>query len=330
MERVRCCVCGSKESSQYVQAWDRSHGQPGTFTFVRCRGCGHVYLDPRPTQQEIGQYYPESYKEYTTRIDDEPNPFIRWNRQYGMAKRCRAVTNRRPPGRLLDVGCGTGLYMDAMRKRGWEVWGEDMTPIAVRFARERFGLDVFEGTLEQAAYPDAHFDVVTLWNVIEHVPDPPATLREIARILRPGGLVVMGTPNVDALDAHVFGRYWALWEAPRHFNVFSPETLGRVLRQEGFDAVTSESIVGTWFGTITSLQYIWEERRGTQLEPGFGDRPYWDTKLPMQALRALALPYNWLTDRLGAGSTMVVCADRVADRERVTPPPAFLSASARL
>jgi 2-polyprenyl-3-methyl-5-hydroxy-6-metoxy-1,4-benzoquinol methylase len=329
LESVDCCVCGADDARPYVEAWDRSHGQPGRFRFVACRGCGHVYLNPRPTQAEIGAYYPASYKEYTTRVDDEPNPFTRWNRQYGMAKRCRVVTDRRPPGRLLDVGCGTGLFLDAMRRRGWEVHGEDMTPVAARLARERFGLEVFEGTLEQARYPDQHFDAVTLWNVIEHVPDPPATIREIGRILRPGGLIVMGTPNVDALDARLFGRYWALWEAPRHFNVFSPESLGRVLRQNGFQSVTAQSVVGTWFGTITSLQYIWEERRGVELTPGFGDRPYWDTSLPLQAVRLLALPYNWLTDRLGAGSTMVVCADRVDAIPAITPPPAFLS-SARL
>jgi SAM-dependent methyltransferase len=324
VERVSCCVCGSGEARPYVQAWDRSHGQPGSFTFVRCRGCGHVYLNPRPTRDEIGAYYPESYKEFTTRIDDEPSRFTRLNRQYGMAKRCRVVTSRRPPGRLLDVGCGIGLFLDAMRRRGWEVAGEEVTAVAARLAGERFGLDVFAGTLEEAAYPDRHFDVVTLWNVIEHLPDPPATLREIGRILLPGGLVVMATPNVDALDARLFGRHWALWEAPRHFNVFSPESLGRLLRQTGFEGVTSECVVGTWWGTITSLQYLWEERRRVALRPGFGDRPYWDTRLPMQAVRALALPYNWLSDRLGVGSAMVVCADRVEAAGRVGPPPAHL------
>ena len=71
-------------------------------------------------------------------------------------------------------------------------------------------------------------------------------------------------------------------------------------------------------------QLLWEERRRVGLRPGFGDRPYWDTRLPMQAVRALALPYNWLSDRLGAGSAMVVCADRVEAAERVGPPPAHL------
>lgn len=283
-----------------------------------------MYLNPRPTQDEIHAYYPDTYKEYSTEIEAEPNPFVRWNRRYGMAKRCRVVTGRRSrPGRLLDVGCGKGLFLDAMRRRGWEVAGVDFTPAAVSIARERFGLDVFEGTFEQAKYPNASFDVVTLWNVIEHVPDPPATIREIGRVLRPGGLVVMATPNADAFDARLFGRYWALWEAPRHFNVFTPATLGRLFEANGFGSVTAQSIVSTWFGFVTSLQYIWEERRGVELVPGEGRRPFWDTMLPFQALRALVLPYNWLTDRVGAGSTMVVCADRLPTG--VAPPPEFLT-----
>jgi SAM-dependent methyltransferase len=283
-------------------------------------------LNPRPTQAEIGAYYPETYKEYVMEVDDEPNAFLRWNRQYGMAKRCRVVTSQRRPGRLLDVGCGTGHFLAAMRRCGWQVDGEDMTPAAVRIARGRHGLNIFEGTLEEAAYPDESFDAVTLWNVIEHVPDPPATIREVARILKPDGLIVMGTPNVDAFDARIFGELWALWEAPRHFNVFSPKTLSRVLTEAGYSGVESRSIVGTWFGFVTSLQYLWEDRGSQALAPGDGTRPYWDMRLAMQAARLAALPYNWLTDRLGAGSTMVVTANRGA-RIIDEAPPAFLSRS---
>ena len=325
MEHASCCVCGSSDARAYVRTWDRSHGLPGEFTFLKCRGCGHVYLSPRPDQAEIGRYYPETYKEYVMGTE-KPGAFVRINRRYGLAKRCRVITRRRRPGRLLDVGCGVGVLMDAMRRRGWEVQGVDVTPSAVRIARARFGLDVIEGALEEAGFPDERFDAVTLWNVIEHVPDPPSTLREVARVLRPGGLLVLATPNVDALDARLFRQRWALWEAPRHFNLFSPASLGALLRGSGFAGVTSESLVGTWFGLATSLQYLWEERRGFRPVPGDGGRPYWDTRLPLQALRAVALPYTWLADRLGAGSAMVVCADRVETPVRA-PPPAFLARS---
>jgi SAM-dependent methyltransferase len=325
LERVSCCVCGASDTREYVRTWDRSHGLPGAFTFVKCRGCGHVYLSPRPSRAEIGRYYPETYKEYVMGAE-KPGAFVRLNRRYGLAKRCRVITRRRRPGRLLDVGCGAGVLLDAMRRRGWEVRGVDLTPAAVRIARQRYGLDVVEGTLEEAGFPSGHFDAVTLWNVIEHVPDPPATIREAARVLRPGGLLVMATPNVDALDARLFGPRWALWEAPRHFNLFSPASLGLLLRASGFGGVTSESVVGTWFGLATSLQYLWEERHGFRPAPGDGARPFWDTRLPLQALRALALPYTWLADRVGAGSAMVVCADRVAPAP-LARPPSFLARS---
>lgn len=312
LESVSCAVCGSSRHRVRVVNHDRSHGQPGEFTYVACRDCGHVYLNPRPDQAAIHAYYPATYKEYAIAVDDEPDRFLRANRQYGLTRRCDVITRRRPPGRLLDVGCGTGLLMNAMRHRGWDVEGVDFTPDAVRAARERFGLPVVEGTLESARFPSASFDAAVLWNVIEHVPDPAATIAEVARVLRPGGLIVMATPNVDAFDARIFGRHWALWEAPRHFNLFSPTTLGRVCERHGFERVTAESVVGTWFGLITSLQYVWEDRMGVRLRPGDGERPFWDTGLPFQALRALALPYTLLADRLAAGSTMVVCADRRA------------------
>jgi len=304
-------VCGSGRNRPYVRTWDRSHGQPGEFTFVACRGCGHVYLNPRPTQTEITAYYPETYKEYVGPVEHEASALVRANRAWGMRKRVRLFTSRMKPGRFLDVGCGSGALMAAMRDQGWEVHGEDTTPAAVRLAREHFGLDVFQGTLEEANYPDAHFDAVVLWNVIEHVPDPPATLREVARVTRPGGIVVMATPNVDSFEAHIFGSRWALWEAPRHFNVFSPRTMDRVLEQTGWRSLGHTSQIGTWFALATSVQYALEERRGWRPKPADPERVYWEGTAVAQLARLAAVPYTWLTDKLGEGSTMIVCAERV-------------------
>jgi len=310
LEYVSCCLCGQVASCTYARVRDRLHGHPGEFTFVRCRGCGHVYLSPRPTHEELAAHYPDTYAAYAGAIEDEPNPFVRWNRAYGMAKRCRAVTRRVPRGRLLDVGCGTGVFLDAMRRRGWDVRGVEPTAAAARIARERFDLDVLVGTLEEAAYPSGHFDAVTLWYVIEHVPNPSATIAEIARVLRPGGLALMSAPNLDALDRPLFGTCWAGWDPPRHFNIFSARSLGRLLERHGFAAVRAQSLMNTWLGLALGLQFRWEQWRGIDPTPEYRRRHKWDVMLPMQALRLLALPYTWLADRLGAGTMIVVSATR--------------------
>jgi SAM-dependent methyltransferase len=211
----------------------------------------------------------------------------------------------------LDNGCGTAKFAAWNADKVRLMVGSDPATLFADAAVAQVALARADS--RRLPFADSSIDKAFSIDVLEHFPREviDAYLLETARVLRPGGLIVMATPNLDALDARVFGERWALWEAPRHFNIFSAPSLGRLLRANGFGDVTSECLVGTWFGFATSLQYLWEERRGFRPAPGDGARPYWDTRLPMQALRVLALPYTWLADRLGAGSAMVVCADRV-------------------
>lgn len=307
MERTACCLCGSADPAPLVVARDLLQGHPGHFTFVRCRRCGHVYLDPRLSNAELARLYTAEYAAYAGAIEDEPSRFQRWNRAYGVAKRCRMVTDDHPPGRLLDVGCGTGVFLDAMRQRGWEAQGVEPSSAAAGMARQRFGLDVYNGELTEARFPDASFDAVTLWYVIEHVPDPNAVLAEVARVLRPGGILVMSAPNLDAADRFLFGPRWIGWDPPRHLNVFSARALERLMARHGLSVVSARSLQNTWLGLATSLQYVWEECAGVEPRPG---RRNWSAALALQPLRLLALPYIWLVDRLGLGTMIVVTGRR--------------------
>ena len=318
-----CCVCGSADAAPYVVTPDRLEGQPGLFTFVRCRRCGHVYLSPRPSAEALGKLYTAEYAAYTGPIEDEPRRFVRWNRAYGLAKRCRLVTSRRRPGRLLDVGCGTGVFLDAMRRRGWTVQGVEPTGAALAVARGRFGLDVFEGELADAAFPDASFDAVTLWYVIEHVPDPAALLAEVARVLRPGGIAVVSAPNLDAADRVIFGSRWPNWDPPRHLNIFSARSLGFLMKRHGLEPLSARSMQNTWLGLALGLQYVWEELRGIKPTAAYRQRRKWDAALAMQPLRVLLLPWIWLVDRLGLGTMLVVTARRAG-----APPAAAASPTA--
>ena len=131
----------------------------------------------------------------------------------------------REGGRLLDVGCGNGVFLDVMRQLGWEVTGVDPDGAAVTVARQKLGLQVFEGSLEEAGLPGGHFDAITMNHVIEHVPDPIGTLRECHRVLRPGGRLVVATPNISSLGRRLFDDAWVLWDPPRHLHLFSQSAL---------------------------------------------------------------------------------------------------------
>jgi SAM-dependent methyltransferase len=120
-----------------------------------------------------------------------------------------------------------------MQRLGWQVNGVELSPQATAHARNVLGLDVRQGSLEEAGYPDAHFDVVTLWHVLEHLPSPRRTLVEVKRVLKPGGTLICEVPNEHSLQSRLLGKHWFHLDPPRHLYAFSPTTLRRVVRAAG-------------------------------------------------------------------------------------------------
>jgi 2-polyprenyl-3-methyl-5-hydroxy-6-metoxy-1,4-benzoquinol methylase len=145
-------------------------------------------------------------------------------------------------GRLLDVGCGAGEWLLLMRGLGWRVEGIDFDERAVQVAAQR-GLDVCCGTLEQRGFPSARFDAVILNHVIEHLPDPVATLLESARILKPGGRLVLFTPNSSSLGHNLFKGGWRGLEPPRHLHIFSMPSTYQILQQAGFQRISIRPVI---------------------------------------------------------------------------------------
>jgi SAM-dependent methyltransferase len=138
-------------------------------------------------------------------------------------------------GRLLDVGCGNGSFLAMMRDAGWDVQGVEPDPVGGRIAQERFGVPVIVGTLAEARLNDQSFDAVTLSHVIEHVHNPVALLQECHRVLKPGGRLVVVTPNVESRGHQVFGEHWRDLDPPRHLYLFSLRTLRICAAKSGLD-----------------------------------------------------------------------------------------------
>ena len=148
------------------------------------------------------------------------------------------------PGRVLDVGCGAGVLLKRMHDLGWEARGQDIDPKAVNAAQSR-GVRVDLGALREQKYPDAHFDAVHMAHVIEHVHDPAAMLRECHRILKPGGVLVALTPNVESWGHARFGRAWLNLDPPRHLVLFSRKTMRALAEREGFKIQRLDTTVRT-------------------------------------------------------------------------------------
>lgn len=144
-------------------------------------------------------------------------------------RRLRAIGRYRAEGRTLDVGCGPGFFLDAASTRGWEAWGIDPSAYAVEMARRTHGERVCQGVVETAPFPAGHFELVTAFDAFEHVYDPVAFLSAAHRLLAPGGLLAITTPDITSLLSRVSGRRWVSFKIPEHVFYWSPETIRRVL-----------------------------------------------------------------------------------------------------
>jgi 2-polyprenyl-3-methyl-5-hydroxy-6-metoxy-1,4-benzoquinol methylase len=268
-----CILCGAAGRRLYLKQEDRLFRAFGLWNLLQCptSQCGLIWLNPMPLPQDLGQAYVHYYT-HDVQAGSARKGRLRqlywlikrgyWAGKYNyknglnslwvslLGKLLYFFPIRRgevdveirflpalPGGRLLDVGCGSGEWLQLMHGLGWRAEGIDFDQNAVAVAAQN-GLQVSLGSLEQKNYPNDTFDAVTLNHVIEHVPDPVATLAECARILKPGGRIVVATPNNSSLGHRFFKNHWRGLEPPRHLHIFSPESIRRAFGLAGFQTVS--------------------------------------------------------------------------------------------
>lgn len=257
--RPLCDLCGS--AGDFVQSGisDPDGNLNGTWSFQRCcnPACGVYWLDPAPPPHELWKAY-ASYHTHTRKSDNRLAkatlslahrllklcllPLWAFNGLKREADYLRFMTlAHEPVGKLLDVGCGGGRFLNRIKKRGWQVEGIDFDEQASKKVTTRYGIKTHVGDLTQCALPADSFDVITMSQTIEHLYDPRATLRESLRILKPDGLLVMTTPNVRSIGAREFAEFWRGWEAPRHLHLFSVESLQQLTQNAGFAVIEART-----------------------------------------------------------------------------------------
>ena len=263
---VRCRLCGADDAEPIRVGRDRWHGLPGRFVVVRCRRCGLAYQDPQPAPESLAACYPADYQAYRhrdggrrrdERLDRRlkravveavlrrsmgyPGRGPAWAALIGPLVRRGRHSDRliafRPPGRLLDVGCGSGAFLVRMRGLGWQVGGVEPDESAARYARDALGLEVLTGDVSHPDLPEGGFDAVTFWHTLEHVADPLGALRRARRLVRPGGIVVIQAPNGGGVCARLFGADWLGLDLPRHLTHFTDRTMRRAVRAAGLRVV---------------------------------------------------------------------------------------------
>lgn len=305
-----CPVCRSENPTFLFLGQDLLHRLvPQSFSVFRCGRCHALFLDPYPSQKETENFYPKTY--YSYQVAETEGFFDRLKRNiikshtesdFRMSLFDRVLVRflgnrfaglplyRKKNGRFLDIGCGNGKNVKIVAQYGWDAYGIELDERAVANARSQ-GLRVEQSSLEAAAFPREHFDVIRIWHVFEHLTEPHGALEKIKNMLAPEGEILMALPNAESWARRLFRSCWYNLDVPRHVVNYSPKTLFFLTQQHGLKITELRYASCGWF--IGSFSHFLRKRFGYQ-----GDLI---NSLPLVLLFA---PLDFLSDILRGGDVI--------------------------
>ncbi len=269
LESAACPFGCAASDTPVLTGHDRLHGVPGRFSVIKCNACGLIRTDPRPTPDTIGAYYPGDYAPYHA---DAAPPAATSVGAKASLRRLLGFDTRQlppmPPGRLLEVGCANGTYLEHARRLGWTVQGIEFSDSAAALARTR-GLAVQTAGVDSATPPSDTVDVIAAWMVIEHLHDPIAALNRMRAWVRPGGYLIASVPDAGGWLLSTFGERRYDLHLPAHLYHFSDRTFAKLLNAGGWDV---EHVV--WQrncnSLLWSLEYLCADKQWTTLGAAVG------------------------------------------------------------
>jgi len=259
-----CVVCQSSNATLSFRTRDRHYGIQGEFNIVRCTGCGLVHLDPVPTSDELAGFYAQDCYAYQPMKED--------GRLKALSKkmlRTKIETHNPPylrPDNFLDIGRGSGEYLHKMQAKGWDVMGVEPSIFGAEEGRQS-GLEIFHGVLHEAKFASGSFDYVRSNHSFEHVPNPVEVLDEIYRILKPGGKLFIGVPNIVSIPYRIFGKYWWYLGAPVHTYSYTVSTISTLMRRSGF-VIETAYFNSNFASLLGSLQIYANRNNGRKSTEG--------------------------------------------------------------
>lgn len=255
-----CPVCRGTAAVKFLQVTDHSASKK-TFEVWRCPGCTLCFTQDAPSQNEIGPYY--QFEDYISHTDTRKGlvnrlyHFVRGitlNSKKKIVEKATGLKN----GHLLDIGSGTGAFTGKMKKSGWKVTGLEPDEAARKKCLDNHGITVHPPE-HLFSLPDASFDAITLWHVLEHVHQLQEYMQKIKTLLKPGGILIIAVPNYTSHDAQVYQQYWAAWDVPRHLYHFSPKAMDALLSAHG---LTVQKIKPMWFDSFYVSMLSEKYRKG--------------------------------------------------------------------
>jgi SAM-dependent methyltransferase len=314
-----CIACGAANQPYIDRIWDDRYGAPGTFSILRCAGCGQMVTSPLLSEDDLpalySRYYPRRNIDFTALRKEADAVLVE-----GAARRryLDGTDNQghylvKPSQRVLDIGCGSCISLLEIRNLGGEAWGIETDPNVGAIA-DHFDLKVHIGSIHDNPFPGIDFDLIVLNQVIEHVPDPIALLKLIRDRLRPEGRVVLAFPNTGSLNRLISGRKWINWHIPYHLHHYNKTSFPKIAGRAGYQVASLRTITpNVW--TILQLRAFL--RSSVQGQPSTAwaqsgtsvsaESPGRSRKNLLVAIaKGLIAPFNRVADKLGMGDSLMV------------------------
>ncbi|MEO6883623.1 MAG: class I SAM-dependent methyltransferase [Bacteroidia bacterium] len=223
---THCPACESDSFTPFLSCKDNTVSRE-TFQIVACAKCGFKFTNPRPEEANLGDYYKsEDYISHSNSSKGFINSIYQFVRKYTLIKKLQLVErlNRGNKKNILDIGCGTGEFLNICKKAKWNTFGIEPGSDARKYASENYFLNVKEEA-ELKDFSNNQFEIITMWHVLEHVSKLNERILELKRLLKKDGTLLIAVPNCSSLDAKIYKQFWAAYDLPRHLYHFTPKDI---------------------------------------------------------------------------------------------------------
>lgn len=237
-----CQICGNSDLKPFLECEDFTVSRE-TYKINECNSCGFKFTNPRPEDNQLGKYYiSEEYVSHSNTKKGIVNYVYQMVRQYTLLKKLKLISKYYKTGTLLDIGSGTGEFLNVMHNAKWKTTGIEPSDAARNMAISNYKLDI-KPELELKNLTNESFDVITMWHVLEHVPNLNERVEELKRLLNPSGLLIIAVPNCNSFDAKIYKKHWAAYDVPRHLYHFCPKDIENLFKNHDLKLIKTLPMV---------------------------------------------------------------------------------------
>jgi len=251
-----CPICKSSSFESFLICKDYTQSHEN-FKIVTCTNCGFKLTNPRPDIIEVEKYYQsESYISHSNTNKGLINKLYQLVRNLTLKKKLKLITflNKNSSGKVLDIGCGTGMFLKICKENNWETFGTEPDEKTRIFAIENSKTEIKQNIFTD--YESQKFDIITMWHVFEHIHDLNKNIERIKELMNTNSFLIIAVPNCDSYDAKIYKQYWAAYDVPRHLSHFNLKSLNNLIKAHGMSLVKTKGMLfDTFYISLLSTKY---------------------------------------------------------------------------